>query len=392
MPPENRLPKEFPPAAPGICPPPAEGSAGASADERGEGERSRIAAQKRKKSALLLALAGLVLCGVIRLAPSNPAAAVQPPAETAAADPVTESAQPSPPAVLTDAERLVAVGTWKNAARNEWVHFNADGSGWWYDGTYFGRMVWEEAADGSVTYEAGMSYLSPERTIAYDWFPEQDGNRLQCAESGGSIALPAEEDRFTCPGLRFGEGSFLPDNTAIDASVMDGVCGESAAALLSGTAWHTSDTSDLGIPVAPSLEGGKTELYTDLVYVQYLDFSAGTLRLATRDDGLLWREDWSAVGDSIYDDAADTLDVSFLLVSGEERASATFDVQIDTTFGYFSDLRPGDVEYNNLHFLWGRQIGSSPTPVYLLITSAGVFLGIDSIDLFPDNFSLLSAD
>jgi len=336
------------------------------------------------------AAATLAVFLCVRFGAAGPAAANPAiPEPVPAAESVTPPAEAEPDA-LTDAERLVAIGTWKNSAESEWVHFSADGTGWWYDGTYFGCMAWEEGADGVVAYEASMAYLGPGSRFIDDHVSEKEGDCLHSARESGNIDLLAEEDRFICPGLRFGEGAYLPDDTPIDASVTDGIVGKTVGELLSGTTWHMAEYSDLGIPVAPSLEGGKPEVYTDLIYVQSMDFAVGVLCLATRDDGLLWREDWTVVGEGIYGDAADTLDVPYTLGDGEERAKATFDIYVDITYGFFSDLHPGDVEYNNMHFLWGRQIGPEPTEVYLLITSAAVRLGIGPVDLYPDNYTLLA--
>ena len=279
----NALPPESPSTAPGVWPPPEEGAAGNTTSARSERGK---AARKRSKNALLLAVAGVTLCGVIYAAPVKPAAAPELPAEPVIEEPVTEPEPPQPeasepppaepePAAPTDAERLVEIGTWKNTAANEWVHFNADGTGWWFDGTYFGCMDWTEDADGGVRYEAAMAYLGPERKYSYDWSPEKDGDSLHCTDASGSIALLPNEDRFACPGLRFGTGSYLPDDTPIDAAVMDGVCGKTASELLSGTSWHMAETSDLGIPIAPS-SPDKPGVYTDLVYVQSIDFGAGS--------------------------------------------------------------------------------------------------------------------
>lgn len=412
LPPETGLPEEYSAPAPEIYPPPEEGTVGTSTDDSSERRRREIKAQKRTKVPLLIALAGAVLWSVLPVSapkpeatgvPSTEAAVVspteatiKPSAETSAAVSVTEPSQPSStetaPIVLTDAERLVAVGTWKNDAESEWVHFSADGTGWWYDGTFFGRMVWKENADGSVSYAAGIAYLSPELRWNDENMPENVGDCLQNAKSQGGIALLSDEDRFTCPGLRFGAGTYLPDAASIDASVMDGLCGKTAAELLSGTTWQMEETSALGIPVAPSLERGKSELYTDLVYIQRLNFSEGTIRFATRDGGLLWNEDWTQTGETLFADAAQTLECPITLEDGEERANATFDLGIETTFGFLTDMHPGDTEYNNMHFLWGRQIGPHPTDVYLLITGDGLRLGIACIDLFADNYTLLALD
>ncbi len=395
LPPEERLPEENPAPAPGIYPPPEEGSSGNTESDRAERGGTGKAALQKTRSALLLAAAGAVLCGVMFAAPMEPDAEAEPPSLTSETEtdivPTELVTTETEPAVLTDAERLVSVGTWKNSAASEWVHFNESGTGWWYDGTYFGRMVWEETDDGGVTYEAGIAYLGAGLKLNDEHIPENEGDCLHSAYESGSIDLLSDEDRFTCPGLRFGAGSYLPDDTMINAAVMDGICGKTAAELASGS-WHMQEISDLGVPVAPSLEGGKSEIYTDLVYVQSLDFSSGSISFATRNSGLLWREDWTLSGDSIFDGASDTLDTSFTLRNGNERAKAILDCNLEIIFGYFSDLHPGDIEYNNMHFLWGRNIGSGPTAVYLLITSAGVRLGIDCIDLYPDNYTLLAQD
>ena len=412
LPPESSLVEEYPAPAPDIYPPPEEGSVGASIDDSAERRRREIRAKKGIKASLLIALPAAVLWNVFAVSapktepsgvPSTESSVelsaettIGSSAEASAAVPVTEPSQHSSteivPVILSDAERLVSVGTWKNSAESEWVHFRADGTGWWYDGTYFGRMVWEERADGRVVYEAGIAYLSPELRWNDENMPENVGDCLQNAKSQGGIALLSDEDRFTCPGLRFGAGTYLPDAASIDASVMDGLCGKTAAELLSGTTWQMEETSALGIPVAPSLEGGKSELYTDLVYIQRLNFSEGTIRFATRDGGLLWNEDWTQTGETLFADAAQTLECPITLEDGEERANATFDLGIETTFGFLTDMHPGDTEYNNMHFLWGRQIGPHPTDVYLLITGDGLRLGIACIDLFADNYTLLALD
>ena len=393
LPPEENLPEENPAPAPGAYPPPAEDAAGTAESGRTKRRSAGKTSQQKTRNALLLAAAGAVLCGVMFAAPVTPAAEVEPSAITAETDMDRDATEfvttETEPAELTDAERLVSVGTWKNSAESEWVHFNEGGTGWWYDGAYFGRMVWAEDDDGGVTYEAGIAYLGAGLKLNDDHIAENEGDCLHCAYESGSIALLSDEDRFTCPGLRFGEGSYVPDDTEINTSIIDGVCGKTVEELVSGS-WHMTETSDLGIPVAPSLEGGKSEIYTDNVYVQNLDFSSGTIIFATRNSGLLWREDWTVTGDSIYDDAAATLDTSLTLQNGNERAKAVFGCNIEVTFGYFSDLHPGDVEYNNMHFLWGRNIGFGPTDVYLLITSSGIRLGIDCVDLYPDNYTLLA--
>ena len=384
----NGLPPEENPApASGVYPPPEEGAVGASAADTGERGHHKKALRRSGKSALLLAAAGILLCSVIYSAPMKPAAAVEPPAETTQPGPAEEES-----AAVSKAERLVAVGTWKNSAESEWVRFNADGTGWWYDGRYFGRMVWKENADGGITYEAGMAYLGPGLKMNDEYIPEKEGDCLHSAHERGGIELLAEEDRFVCPGLLFGEGAYLPDDTVIDASAMDGVCRKTAAELVSGSSWHMAEISDLGIPVAPSAEGGKPELYTDTVFVQSIDFAAGTFRLAAKNGGLLWREDWTALGDSIYEDAAVTLDVPFSIADRQELTKAAVDIDVDITYGFFSDLHPGDTEYNNMHFLWGRSISSEPTDVYILITSSGVSLGIEGVDLYFDNYTLLARD
>ena len=76
----------------------------------------------------------------------------------------------------------------------------------------------------------------------------------------------------------------------------------------------------------------------------------------------------------------------------QELTKAAVDIDVDITYGFFSDLHPGDTEYNNMHFLWGRSISSEPTDVYILITSSGVSLGIEGVDLYFDNYTLLARD
>ena len=401
LPPEYKHPEEYPAPAPGIFPPPEEGSAGAAAGE-GSGRKRR---NWSSKSALLLAAAGITLLGVLHTAPTQPAAA-EPPAETVAAQPVTEPAptqpaptQPAPtetePAAPTDAERLVAVGTWKNAAESEWVHFDADNTGWWYDGTYFGRMTWQEDASGSVSYEAGIAYLSPELKFNDAPGSEREEDCLHSAKESGSIELYPEEDHFACPGLRFGAGSYLPDDTAIDDTVMDGVCGKTLTELLAGTSWHMAQTGDLGIPFAPAQDVGKTELYTDLVYVQSIDFSAGTFTLTTRDGGFL-EEDYYTADGSFHTGTVDhTFRIPFSPVSEENgMSSAVLKLDLDAMFTYYSDYRSGDEDYNYSHLLWGRSYRSADAheSVYLLLTASGIRLGMDTVDLFTDNYTLLAQD
>ena len=398
MPEYNALPPESPAAAPGVWPPPEEGAAGNTGIRS---ERGWKAARKRSNNALLLAVAGAALCGAIYAAPVKPAAAPEPSMEPVVAEPIAEPpqqepAQPEPtqpppaepePVPPTDAERLVEIGTWKNTAANEWVHFNAGGTGWWYDGTWFGCMDWTEDADGGVRYEAAMAYLGPERKYSYDWSPEKDGDSLHCTDSSGSIALLPNEDRFACPGLRFGTGSYLPDDTPIDASVMDGVCGKTASELLSGTAWHMAETSDLGIPIAPS-SPDKPGVYTDLVYVQSIDFGAGSLRLSTRDGGLL--EEWIN-GTDETGAVSPTLDVSFSpSAGGSLSASALYEIGVNCHYVYYSDYSPGNTEYNNMQLLWGHQFGPEPEELYVLFSAEGPRLGMRFSDWYPDNYTLLA--
>ncbi len=398
LPPEERLPAEDPPPAPEVCPPPEEGASGV-----GPGERKRGGAVWRERSALLLALAGAALCGVISASPVKPEPAVIcTPAPTVAATPAaTPAPTPAPTPepteepelpVLTDAERLTDVGTWKNTAENEWVHFNADGTGWWFDGTWFGLMAWTEDEEGGVSYQAAMAFLGPERKYSYDWAPEKEGDAINRVTGEGDIALEAEEDRFACPGLRFGEGVFLPDDTPIDDSYVTQVCGKTAEEFSSGTVWHMAETSDLGIPLIP---GGNEEkkVYTDLVYVESLDFSAGVYRLTTRDDGLLQLTVEDADG-SIFDtgEPVKVLEVPFTLYNGEETVYCALKLTVDIWYTYRYDYRPGDTEYNNLNLGWGTRWESaeSHVPVFLLITETGLRLGMESVDWYPHNYTLLA--
>ena len=391
----NGLPPEHPSPAPGAYPPPEEGAAGTAARDRPEAGWK--AARQRSKNALLLAVAGVTLCGVIYASPMKPAAAPEPLPEPVIEEPVPEPEPPQPepepppaepePVIRTDAERLVEIGTWKNTAENEWVHFNADGTGWWYDGTWFGCMDWEEDEDGGVRYEAAMAYLGPERKYSYEWSPEKDGDSLHCTDSGGSIALLPNEDRFACPGLRFGTSSYLPDDTPIDASVMDGVCGKTASELLTGTSWHMAETSDLGIPIAPS-SPDKPGVYTDLVYVQSIDFGSGSFRLVTRDGGLL--EEWIN-GTTESGAVASSLDVSFApSAGGKLSASALYQIDANCHYVYYSDYSPGNTDYNNMQLLWGHQYGPDPSEIYLLFTVEGPRLGMRFADWYPDNYTLLA--
>ena len=311
----------------------------------------------------------------------------EPEPEPSLAEPIQPPPAEPEPVPPTDAERLVEIGTWKNTTANEWVHFNADGTGWWYDGTWFGCMDWTEDEDGGVRYEAAMAYLGPERKYSYDWSPEKDGDSLHCTESGGSIELLPNQDRFACPGLRYGDSAYLPDDTPIDAAVMDGVCGKTASELLAGTAWHMAEISDLGIPIAPS-SPDKPGVYTDLVYVQSIDFGAGSFRLSTRDGGLL--EEWIN-GTDETGAVSPTLDVSFSpSAGGSLSASALYEIGVNCHYVYYSDYSPGNTEYNNMQLLWGHQFGPEPEELYVLFTAEGPRLGMRFSDWYPDNYTLLS--
>ena len=425
LPPEEKLPQETAAGAPGVWPAPEEGSSGSDAD--GRKKRSKPAARRRTKSALLVAAIGAALCVAIasepvkQTGPAVPAETTEAvtdtePDETAETEPedtepavpaetteaVTdtepaETAETEPedtePAVLTDADRLVKIGTWKNAAESEWVHFDADGTGWWYDGTWFGRMGWKEDADSSVGYEASIAYIGPGDGFyqAGEEMPEKDGDVVHCAESSGSIALLPDEDRFTCPGLLFGEGEYLPDDTVIDSSAADAVRGKSAAQLVAGTVWHMDETSDLGIPCATSTE--KEQIYTDKVYVESLDFSEGVIRLTTRDGGLL---EYEIVDEEGYHtsigEMADTLDLHFPQISDDKDASrAYFHLDLNNcSYIYRSGYIDGDVEYNNLHLLWGRGFTHESLTVFMLITSSDIRLCIGAVDWYPSNYTILS--
>ncbi|MCR5041803.1 MAG: hypothetical protein K6C36_06895 [Clostridia bacterium] len=401
LPPEEMLPEENPAPAPGVCPPPEEGGVGA-ADEGGTRREHRAGyARQRSKSALVLAVAGVALCGVIYTAPLKPASAGEPPsAETAAAEPAAEGEAARPtaetePVVLTAAERLVRIGTWKNSAEDEWVHFNAGGAGWWYDGTYFGRMAWEEDADGKVSYEAAIAYLSPEREYSYDWAPEKEGDTPKSAESSGIIALDAEDDRFTAPGLRFGEGTYIPDDMPIDASSVDAALGKTASELLVGTAWHMIEASDFGIPITFGEDEGE-QLYTDMVFVQGMDFLSGVFTLTSRDGCVLVIENWVGNNIGVSQGPTRALAVPFSLsVDEDENESVTACVYVDTEteFWCYTDYRLGDEEFNNLHRLWGADLsGQKTNAVYLLFTEAGLRLAIRSCDWYQNNYTILAMD
>ena len=400
LPPEERLPEEIPAPAPAVCPPPEEDAAGESSGRR----RRRKTDRRGRKSALLLAFAGVMLCGAIYADPVKPAAAARNRAETAVTQPVTEpepmqllqtpEPEETPEAPPTDAQRLVAAGTWKNAAENEWVRFYEDGSGWWYDGTYFGRMEWREDDDGGVSYAAAIAYLGDDwdHSLDYEFAPEKEGLTVNKKQSDGSVELLSEEDSFACPGLLFGEGVYLPDDTPIDASVMDGVRGKSNLELIAGTAWHVEETSDLGIPCYPTEQ--KYE-YTDKVYVQSIDFAAGSIRLATRDGGLLEREIRTADKTEMTGEMASALSFHFTLPADVGKVVPAF-IRVNRDnqhYCYRSDYRPvetdEDVSYNNEHILFGVDFSSN---IYLLFTASGLRLGMYFIDWYLHNYTILAPD
>lgn len=396
LPPEEKLPEETPAPSPGVCPPPEEGAAGEGPERR----RGSNAKRRSQKSALLLAFAGVALCGVIYAAPMKPAAA-QNPGETAVTQPEptpgAQSSEPveTPAAPPTDAQRLVAAGAWKNTAEKEWVRFCEDGTGWWYDGENFGRMEWREDESGEVSYAAAIAYYSPERKYVYDWCPEKDGDTPHSAEAEGTVALLAEENRFTCPGLRFGEGIYLPDDSPIDASAVEAALGKTPTELLSGSAWHMISASDLGIPI-PFGEEDYEQLYTDQVYVQSMDFSSGVFTLTTRDGGVLIIEERDGEGHylGISQGPTRALQVPFAIPSDEEeRVTACVYANTDTVFEFYTDYLPEDVNYNNRHLLWGADLSGTKTlPVYLFFTDDGLRLAVSSCDWYQHNFTVLARD
>ena len=400
LPPEETLPEETPAPLPGVFPPPEEGASRTAAAESSERRRGGTAARQSMKNALLLAVAGVTLCGAIYTAPMEPAPTpepetvltepVTPPPATPTPTPAPTPAVTEPPAARTAAERLVAAGTWKNSAEDEWVHFNGDGTGWWYDGTYFGRMAWQETADGGVSYEASIAYLGPERNTIYDWVQEKDGDTLHYDDAGGSIVL-SDKDRFTCPGLRYGEGAYLPDDTPIDASVMDGVLGKSNLELVAGTSWHMVEFSDLLIP--EYVPDGEV-VYDDVIYVQSLDFAAGILRFAIGKNGFLVRENESS--GYAGEDGSKSLDVSFTL-NPDEAASVPvyFYIYLPTDFGihYLRRCIPGDAQYNIDQGGWTVWVNSEGAErIYPLFTALGLRLGIKSLDWCPHNYTILAMD
>ena len=385
-PPENSEPVRL--IAPEIAPPPPEFSKPVAAEKT---PRKKRRALKKLFVAAAAVLMGMVFLGGKQIIPDISKPQEPPATERLPTQPVATETEPTEtePAVLTDAQRLVAIGTWKNSAENEWVHFNEDGTGWWYDGTFFGCMDWAEDQDGGVRYDAAMAYLGPGRKYSYDWAPETEGDSMHCTDSSGSIALLPNEDRLSCPGLRFGTGSYLPDDMPIDASVMDGVCGKTPSELLSGTSWHMVETSNLGIPIAPS-SPDKPGVYTDLVYVQSIDFGSGSFRLSTRDGGLL--EQWID-GTTETGAVSPTLDVPFALSAGGKlSASALCEINANCHYVFYSDYSPGNTEYNNMQLLWGHQYGPEPEEIYLFFTGEGPRLGMRFSDWYPDNYTLLALD
>ena len=399
----ERPPEEIPAPPPGVCPPPEEGAAEAPGHARRARSRRGSARRRSQTGALLLAFAGLALCGAIYAAPVKPATAPQRPADAAVTQPVTppeptpgvQTQEPveTPEAPPTDAQRLVAAGIWKNTAADEWVRFCEDGTGWWYDGTYFGRMEWREDDDGAVSYAAAIAYYSPERKYVYDWCPETDGDTPHSAEAEGEIALLAEEDRFTCPGLRFGEGAYLPDDTSIDASVVEAALGKTAAELLSGTAWHMVSASDFGIPCTFG-EDDYAQIYTDQVYVQSMDFSSGVFTLTTRDGAVMVVENWVDGEVGVSQGPTRTLSVPFAFSSEDtDRAAACVYAESDTEFWLYTDYLTGDNEYNNRTRLWGADLsGSATLPVYLFFTDDGMRIAVSSCDWYQHNFTVLARD
>ena len=154
-----------------------------------------------------------------------------------------------------------------------------------------------------------------------------------------------------------------------------------------------TETSDLGIPLVP---GGNEEkkIYTDLVYVDSVDFSSGVYRLTTRDDGLLQLTVDGADGIFDTEEPVKVLEVPFTLLNGEETVYYALKLAVDIWYTYRYDYRPGDTEYNNQHLGWGTRWESAESHVTacLLITETGLRLGMESTDWYPHNYTLLARD
>lgn len=399
LPPEENIPEEDPARAPEVWLPPEEGAILTAEEDDPQRTHLRVrrSFRQRSRNALLLAVAGVTLCGVVASAPMKPAEAFTPPAETAAVEPVEEPE----PAVLTAGDRLVSIGTWKNSAEDEWVHFYDDGTGWWYDGTYFGRMAWEETDDGGVTYEAAIAYLGEEWNHDLDSpvATEREGLTINDKRSEGSIALREEEDLFTCPGLLYGNGTYVPDDTPIDASVMDAVRGKSNLQLVAGSMWHMEQTSDLGVSFEANspdtYEEDRKVDYTDKVYVESIDFAACNIRLTTRDGGLLEREYYTPGMTDYTGEVSRPMDFPFTLPADDGKVvPAWIDADKgDQGYNYRSDYRPGgtdeDTVYNNRRLLFGVCFSSR---IYMLFTQDGLRLGMYFIDTYIHDYTILAPD
>jgi hypothetical protein len=262
-------------------------------------------------------------------------------------------------------------------------------------------MAWEETDDGGVTYEAAIAYLGEEWNHDLDSpvATEREGLTINDKRSEGSIALREEDDLFTCTGLLYGDGTYVPDDTPIDASVMDAVRGKSNLQLVAGSTWHMEQTSDLGVSFEANSpdtyeEDRKVE-YTDKVYVESIDFAACNIRLTTRDGGLLEREYYTPGMTGYTGEVSRPMDFPFTLPADDGKVvPAWIDADKgDQGYNYRSDYRPGgtdeDTVYNNRHLLFGVCFSSR---IYMLFTQDGLRLGMYFIDTYIHDYTILAPD
>lgn len=108
-----------------------------------------------------------------------------------------------PKEALLDVDILLKYGTWQSADGKYTAHFNEDGTGWWYDGEYFGRMVWREKEEGSVYYECAAAGPSQ--------YQSHDGSFYSCytvISSFGYVGISgsSEEDYAATLNSPYKEG------------------------------------------------------------------------------------------------------------------------------------------------------------------------------------------
>ena len=163
---------------------------------------------------------------------------------------------------------LVAFGTWGTES-GDWLHFDEDGTGWCYDGEYFGLLTFSGDAE-SVRFHSTVTTRGEHLERVSDKPGESAGEPGPGAVTVTDTVITRAEltsadpfDLYTAdPYMESGWDHFVPGTVTADLTVLESVRGQTAEELLSGSwgileAYIPADMS-FGVPYADIvvIEGG----------------------------------------------------------------------------------------------------------------------------------------